>query len=166
MWFCLYLFLFLFLPQISLSFFTFILSFSSFFLLLFLLSPPILVLSLLELSLSLDFAQTQTHMPQALLSNQWISLFSSIRCFSLSLAQIDTPSEGLICLGLLVPIGGCEAAMVGWRVGLLLEWVCFGVLDGMVEAMFLLFLFGCGFVDCWLLGLFNFLDILSMIVLI
>ena len=56
--------------------------------------------------------------------------------------------------------------VVGWRVGLLLEWVCFGVLDGMVEAMFLLFLFGCGFVDCWLLGLFNFLDILSMIVLI
>ena len=32
--------------------------------------------------------------------------------------------------------------VVGWRVGLLLEWVCFGVLDGMVEAMFLLFLVG------------------------
>ena len=41
--------------------------FSSFFLLLFLLSPSILVLSHLEFSLSLDFAQTQTqtHMPQA-----------------------------------------------------------------------------------------------------
>ena len=59
-----------------LSFSTSILSFSSFFLLLFLLSPLILVLSLLELSLSLDFAQTQTqtHMPQAPLSNQWVSL--------------------------------------------------------------------------------------------
>ena len=33
------------------------------------------MLSLLELSLSLDFAQIQTHMPQAPLSNQWVSLF-------------------------------------------------------------------------------------------
>ena len=32
--------------------------------------------------------------------------------------------------------------------GLLLEWVCFGVVVGMVEAMFLLFLFSYGFVDC------------------
>ena len=45
-------------PDRSLSFFASILSFSSFFLLLFLLSPSILVLNLLELSLSLDFAQT------------------------------------------------------------------------------------------------------------
>ena len=160
MWFCLYLFLFLSLPQIFLSvspppFFPFLHSFFFFFF-----SPPILVLSLLELSLSLDSAQTQTHMPQALLSNQWISLFSSIRCFSLSLAQINAPSVGPICLGLVVPIGGCEVAVVGWRVvglvvgwrvGLLLESVCFGVLVGIVEAVFLLFLFGCGFVDCWLL---------------
>ena len=70
-------------------------------------------------------------MPQAPLSNQWVSLFGSILCFSLSLAQI---SVGPICLGLLVPINGCEAAVcwvrwvLGWRVGLLLEWVCFGVL--------------------------------------
>ena len=65
-------FFFFFFPR---SFSASILSFSSFFLLLFLLSPSILVLSLLELSLSLDFAQTQTHMPQAPLSNQWVSLF-------------------------------------------------------------------------------------------
>ena len=125
--------------------------FSSFFLLLSLLSPVILVLSLLEFSLSLDFAQTQTHMPQAPLSNQWVSLFGSIWCFSLSLAKIDSPSVGRICLGLVVPIGGCEVAVVGWRVGLLLEWACFGALVGMVEVVFLLFLFGYGFVDCWLL---------------
>ena len=170
--FCLYLFLFLFYfllsfsfssLDLSLSFFASILSFSSFFLLLFLLSPPILLLSLLELSLSLDFAQTQTHMPQAPFSNQWVSLFGSIRCFSLSLAQIDAPSMGSICLGLLVLIDGCEAVVVGWRVGLLLEWVCFGVLVGMVEAVFL---FDCGFVNCWLLVLFNFVGILLMIVLI
>ena len=96
--------------DLSLSFSAPILSFSSF---LLLLSPPILVLSLLELSLSLDFAQTRTHMPQAPLSNQWVSLFGSIRCFSLSLAQINAPSVGPICLGLVVPIGGCEVAVVG-----------------------------------------------------
>ena len=58
-------------PDRSLSFSASILSFSSLFLLLFLLSPSILVLSLL------DFAQTQTqtHMPQAPFSNQWVSLF-------------------------------------------------------------------------------------------
>ena len=55
-------FFFFFFPR---SFSASILSFSSFFLLLFLLSPSILVL----------FAQTQTHMPQAPLSNQWVSLF-------------------------------------------------------------------------------------------
>ena len=32
--------------------------------------------------------------------------------------------------------------------GLLLEWACFGALVGMVEVVFLLFLFGYGFVDC------------------
>ena len=38
----------------------------------------------------------------------------------------------------------------GLKGGLLLEWVCFGVLVGMVEAVFLLFLFGCGYFvnDC------------------
>ena len=81
-----------------------ILSFSSFFLLLFLLSPSIFVLSLLELSLSLDFAQTQTqtHMPQAPLSNQWVSLFSIFFFFF-----------GFLC------IGCCRLAVVRWR-----AWVC------------------------------------------
>ena len=38
----------------------------------------------------------------------------------------------------------------GLKGGLLLEWVCFGVLVGMVEAVFLMFLFGCGYFvnDC------------------
>ena len=37
------------------------------------------MLNVLELSLSLDFAQTQTqtHMPQAPLSNEWVSLFGN-----------------------------------------------------------------------------------------
>ena len=74
--------------------------FSSFFLLLSLLSPLILVLSLLELSLSLDFAQIQTHMPQAPLSNQWVSLFGIFLC-------------GFLC------IWCCWLAVVRWR-----AWVC------------------------------------------
>ena len=80
-----------------------ILSFSSFFLLLFLLSPSIFVLSLLELSLSLDFAQTQTqtHMPQAPLSNQGVFLFG-IFCFC-----------GFLC------IWCCRFAVMRWR-----AWVC------------------------------------------
>ena len=43
--------------------------------------------------------------------------------------------------------GGSDGGLKG---GLLLEWVCFGVLVGMVEAVFLLFLFGCGYFvnDC------------------
>ena len=86
----------------SLSFSASILSFSSFFLLLFLLSPSILMLSLLELSLSLDFAQTQTqtHMPQAPLSNQWVSLF-------------DIFFLWVLC------IWCCWLAVVRWR-----AWVC------------------------------------------
>ena len=82
-----------------LSFSTSILSFSSFFLLLFLLSPSILVLSFLELSLSLDFAQTQTQtqMPQAPLSNQLVSLFGIFFCC------------GFLC------IWCCQLAMVRWR---------------------------------------------------
>ena len=43
--------------------------------------------------------------------------------------------------------GGSDGGLKG---GLLLEWVCFGVLVGMVEVVFLLFLFGCGYFvnDC------------------
>ena len=92
-------FFFFFFPR---SFSASILSFSSFFLLLFLLSPIILMLSLLELSLSLDFAQTQTqtHMPQAPLSNQWVSLFGIF-------------FGGFLC------IWCCWLAVVRWR-----AWVC------------------------------------------
>ena len=88
-----FFFLFLFLPQIGLS-----ISPPPFFP--FLLSPSILVLSLLELSLSLDFAQIQTHMPQAPLSNQWVSLFGIFLC-------------GFLC------IWCCWLAVVRWR-----AWVC------------------------------------------
>ena len=156
MCFCLYLFLFLFYFLLSFFFFFFFL-------------PPILVLSLLKLSLSLDFAQTQTQMPQAPLLKQWVSLFGSIWCFSLSLAQIDAPSVGLslklvglwlpisdslflsdspFCLGLLGPIGGCEAAVywVRWWVE---GWVC--CCSGFVLVFLLVWLKQCFFfVLVWL----------------
>ena len=63
------------------------------------------MLSLLELSLSLDFAQTQTqiHMPQAPLSNQWVSLFGIFFFFF----------GGFLC------IWCCRLAMVRWR-----AWAC------------------------------------------
>ena len=72
-----------------------ILSFSSFFLLLFLLSPSILVL----------FSQTQTHMPQAPLWNQWVSLFGFFFFF--------------VCLCGFLCIWCCRLAVVRWR-----AWVC------------------------------------------
>ena len=93
-----FLFSFLFFFFFPRSFSASILSFSCFFVLLFLLSPSILVF----------FAQTQTHMPQAPLSNQWVSLFGFFFFF--------------VCLCGFLCIWCCRLAVVRWRTWVYGDW--------------------------------------------